>query len=540
MRVSSFPTEPQRDGATDRGSRGVARPTVIASLALVYFIAGKLGLSLAVVHASASPVWPPTGLALAALLILGKQVWPALFVGAFLVNLTTAGNAATSIGIAIGNTLEGVIGAWLVERFASGSEVFDRPRNVFTFLILACLGSTLISASVGVTSLALGGFAAWRDYGLIWSTWWLADAAGAVLVTPALILWTSDASVERIRARPTEAGVLALLVVLVGAVLFGAPLPSPWHATSFLCLLLVVWPAFRFGRAETAGVVLILSAMAIWGTLRQFGPFASADPNQSLIMLQIFLGVIAATGLLVSSVVLQQQRGLRALERQAEELSRANVELKEFAHVVSHDLKAPLRGISSLASWIAEDCKGLLPDESRDHLALLEERTHRMAQLIDGVLAYSRVGRSTNRESVDSRRLVEQVIDTVGAPVSVQVEIEGSLPTVFYDRTQLGQVFQNLIENAVQHLGRPAGRVVVSCRELEDAFEFSVSDDGAGIPVSQRERIFRIFHVLDPRGGGTGVGLSIVKRIVESNHGRVSVESEEGAGTCFRFLVPKP
>src|ERR1700682_3007911 len=142
----------------------------IGILTVVYFIAGKLGLELAFLHVSASPVWPPAGIALAALLLLGYRTWPAVFLGAFLVNVTTAGNIATSLCIATGNTLEALCGAWLVNRFAGGTHAFARGRDVVQFA-LAGMTSTVISPTLGVTGLALGGFAAWANYGAIWITW---------------------------------------------------------------------------------------------------------------------------------------------------------------------------------------------------------------------------------------------------------------------------------------------------------------------------------------------------------------------------------
>src|SRR5438309_6007395 len=142
--------------------------TVFTVLAAVYFVAGKLGLRLAFVHASATAVWPPTGIAIAAFLILGLRAWPAILVGAFLVNLTTAGSVATSIGLGIGNTLEGVVGAYLVNRFAGGRNAFERAPDVFRFALVAALLSTTVSATVGVTTLAISGYANWADYGPIW------------------------------------------------------------------------------------------------------------------------------------------------------------------------------------------------------------------------------------------------------------------------------------------------------------------------------------------------------------------------------------
>ncbi len=222
------------------------------------------------------------------------------------------------------------------------------------------------------------------------------------------------------------------------------------------------------------------------------------------------------------------------------QLERTNRELDEFAHVVSHDLKAPLRGITSLSTWIAEDCAALLPKESHEHLELLTQRTRRMSELIDGILHYSLAGRASSPpELVDASELVRDVIDSLAPPPSIRVRVEAALPSVYYDRTQLRQVFQNLLANAIQHLGRPAGEVVVSCREEPEAFEFSVSDDGVGIEERHFQRIFRIFQALQPDAPTGGIGLAIVKKIVERNGGSVGVVSRPGAGASFRFSVPK-
>ena len=158
--------------------------TAGAVLAVVYFAAAKLGLRLAFVHPSATAVWAPTGIALAGFLIFGFRVWPGIFLGAFFSNLTTAGTLLTSIGIATGNTLEGVVGCYLVRRFAHGHRAFERAQDIFKFAFFAGIVSTTISATIGVTTLSLGGFAHWAIYGPIWRTWWLGDCVGAVVVAP--------------------------------------------------------------------------------------------------------------------------------------------------------------------------------------------------------------------------------------------------------------------------------------------------------------------------------------------------------------------
>src|SRR5437016_6346501 len=175
-RASSQPTP----GPGAPPGPGLVRPTaspilkdvgLFIALAAVYFVAGKLGLRLAFVHVSATAVWPPTGIAIAAFLVLGLRVWPAILAGAFLVNLTTAGSVATSLGLGVGNMLEGLVGAYLVNRFAGGRDAFERAPDVFRFALVAALLSTTVSATVGVTTLAVSGYANWADYGPIWLTW---------------------------------------------------------------------------------------------------------------------------------------------------------------------------------------------------------------------------------------------------------------------------------------------------------------------------------------------------------------------------------
>src|ERR671936_1221528 len=222
---------------------------------VLYFGAGKLGLAFAIVHANATAVWPPAGIALAAVLLLGRGIWPVIFAGAFLVNVSTAGTVLTSLGIAAGNTLEALIGAALVERFAGGTTAFDRAQDVFKFVAVAALVSTAISASVGVATLALSGYAQWADAGAIWLTWWLGDAAGDLVVAPFLILAFRGKPPGAVgaRDRPLEALLLGGISALIATGVFRDLVTSPAHyPLTFLCLPPLLWSAFRFGARETA------------------------------------------------------------------------------------------------------------------------------------------------------------------------------------------------------------------------------------------------------------------------------------------------
>jgi PAS domain S-box-containing protein len=258
------------------------------------------------------------------------------------VNATTAGNLATSVGIAVGNSLEGIIGAWAVSRYAGGRRAFDRAQDIFKFALLAGLGATTIGATVGVTSLAVDGYAPWEDYGVIWLTWWLGDAAGAVVVTPVLLLWSAEPRVRWSRSSAVEAGLMgACLIVIAGVVFVGlSPSPGGDPPLSFLCLPILVWAAYRFGPREAATAALVLSSIAVFGTVRGFGPFARANLNESLVLLQAFMGVIVVTATALGAVVSERRRAederRRArdeldvrVQQRTEELSRAVDSLRE-------------------------------------------------------------------------------------------------------------------------------------------------------------------------------------------------------------------
>lgn len=225
-----------------------------------------------------------------------------------------------------------------------------------------------------------------------------------------------------------------------------------------------------------------------------------------------------------------------------QELRSANEELANFAYVVSHDLKAPLRAIGSLADWLSTDYADHFDDEGREHMRLLISRVHRMGGLIDGILAYSRIGRGTGEQRiVDLNEAVAEAIDLLGPPLSVRIAVQPGLPAVPAEPTRIRQVFGNLVSNAIKYMDKPEGRVEVACADAGDSWRFSVSDNGPGIEARHFERIFQLFQTLAPRDRveSTGVGLALVKKIVETAGGRVWVESTPGHGSTFHFTYPK-
>jgi diguanylate cyclase (GGDEF)-like protein len=291
-------------------SRFLRDLTTLLALTAVYFVAGKLGLRLASVNASATAVWPCTGIAIAAFLILGYRVWPGILVGAFLVNLTTAGSLATSISIAAGNTLEGMVGCYLVSRFAAGRRAFERAQDIFKFTFLAGMISPTVSATAGVTTLALGGLARWAMFGSIWSTWWLGDAVGAVVVTPFVLLWNENPRLHWTRKQTIELAFLFSGLLLTSWILFGGRFHSAVknYPLEYLCFPFLIWAAFRFGRRKAATAICVLAAMVTWGTLHGFGPFSRESQNTSLLLLQAFIGIVAVSTMSLAAEFAEHKR----------------------------------------------------------------------------------------------------------------------------------------------------------------------------------------------------------------------------------------
>src|SRR5262245_17321240 len=260
-----------------------------AVVAISYFLIAKGSLTLASLHPSASPVWPPSGLALATLLLWGNQLWPAIAVGAFVTNATTFGSLSTSSLIAGGNTLEALITAALLKRL--NAHLFESSSEVVLFACLTLVPGTMISATMGVGSLVLAGFADPAKFSSIGLTWWLGDVGGQLLVTPFLVLWAKSSLKEMGRAELQRLGLLFGATIIIGIVAF-SPLLHQTTARSLLGFVAIgplLWAALRHNQRDTATIALMLSAFAIWGTLSDGGPFARPNLNDSFLLTMAFV-----------------------------------------------------------------------------------------------------------------------------------------------------------------------------------------------------------------------------------------------------------
>jgi PAS domain S-box-containing protein len=347
----------------------------LCAIGVVYFLLAKGGLFLASINPSATPIWPATGLALAAVLIRGYRIWPAILLGAFAANEITAGSLVTSLAIGVGNTLEGVIGAWLVNRWCNGRDCFATPVDVARFSLIG-LVPTALCATIGVGSLALAGFAQWPKFGSIWLTWWLGDLAGALVITPVIIFWAAKGAVSLRRQEIVDSLALFAATCAVGVIAFSPLVDQAAQRAplGFLAILPLVWAALRRGQRDTASVALILSGFAVWATVAGSGPFGPGSLNDSFLLLLMFMISVAVLSLALSADVAVRKRTEdelrrtedrlnhevdertaaltatnRALQEEVEHRKRIEIELGEQKHHLTEAQR-----LAKLGSWVRD------------------------------------------------------------------------------------------------------------------------------------------------------------------------------------------
>ena len=306
----------------------------VTALAVIYFAAGKFALMFAISPGYATAIWPPSGIALAALLLLGNRVWPGVWLGATLVNFTVSFSPIVPLLIATGNTLEALAGAILVRRFIVGLSCrFEHAADVFKFVAVAAL-SCVIAATVGVVSLTVQGSVAWLDFFPNWVTWWQGDTAGIIIMTPLLLNWSIRHPMVWSQQRLAELAALVLLCAGISYLVFGQGAQAASASWMFLVLPLIIWAAYRFTQREVTTIIAAVSAVAIWYTLDGDGPFRSASLNRSLLELLAFISSMVVTGLLLNAVEGERKRAIDDLE-------------KELRGVKDEAVTDPLTGLSN-------------------------------------------------------------------------------------------------------------------------------------------------------------------------------------------------
>lgn len=323
-----------------------------AGFGAAYFVLAKLCLRLASINPSASPIWPPTGLAFAAMLLGGLRMWPAIFIVAFAANVTTAGTPATSALIALGNTLEAVVGGATIETWSGGRDTFAMPLRVATFALISAGPAAIISATIGVVTMSATGFAAWAQFAPIWVTWWLGDAAGALMVTPVIVLWaqTDWRAFDSCERRAVMA--VVAMAVAVGVIAFSPLLPRSEYTSplGFLAIPPMVWAALRRAPRDTATVALILTGFGVWSMVAHVGAFGDMGLNESFVLLVTFMISASLPSLILSADVAIRRLTEDTLRHtQAEIDRRGNERTAALADANIHLLEA--QRVANLGSW---------------------------------------------------------------------------------------------------------------------------------------------------------------------------------------------
>lgn len=515
-------------------------------IACAYFLAGKIGLGFASVNVSASPVWAPAGIAVALFLLLGFSIWPAILAGAFLVNITTAGTVLTSANIAVGNTLEGMLGAWLVQRFAHGVRAFESPPDILKAALLAGVLAPTVSATIGVTSLTMAHYASQHDYADIWLTWWLGDATGILIVAPAILLWAGHPRIEWTSRERLELGILLLVLVVTCTVMFGPFIyTGDRYSLRVLLVPILIWAAFRFGPRETATLAVLLAGWVTWGTINGRGLFTGDSENEAFLFGQAFLGVNTVMALALAAAVQERKESEVRFQATAERLVQKRTE--ELLHT-----QARLRTMAQALTLTEQRERKRMAGELHDYLAQLLvlskmklSRVH--AQISDGPVAavVDEIDHTLAKALDYTRTLIAElsppVLHELGLPMALQwladqmkkhqltVDVQlgtSQLPLTENQAILLFHSVRELLINAAKHAG--TNKATLTLDAADNMLTIAVQDQGKGFKTDR----------IEPQQPGQHFGLFSVKERMEELGGWLRVESTPGVGTTVTLGLP--
>ncbi|MBI3269426.1 MAG: MASE1 domain-containing protein [Planctomycetes bacterium] len=556
----------------------------LLALATAYALLGWLGQAVAVQQVTA--VWPPSGVALAALLLGGARLWPGVLLGSLVVNAAwpEGGVSLFSLSVSacmgLGGTASALLGSFLVRRHAGGTSCLERSGDTFRFALFAGPVSGAVAATVGVSTLVLAGRLPTGAFAATWTTWWLGDTAGVLLVAPPLFAWAAGRPEPADLRRGGEALVLTALLAVVGLVAFGGwDLGPSWYPLAYVVVPGLVVAAFRFGARGATALTLFVAALALWGTVQGRGPFARPTRGESLALLQVFFAVIALTELVLCAVLAEARARALELARLLAEVREARAAAEQanrakstFLANMGHELHTPLNAVIGYSELVAEEVGELERPDLVGDLAKIGAAARSLDHILTDILDLARL--EAGRMQVTPERFelapflqaacAEAEALAAKNASALTVRLSPELGAVRLDQPKLRQVVGNLLSNAakftergtivleasraaaggagVPRKGRGAGAGARADAETCDEIRVSVRDSGIGMTPVQVGHLFRAFTQADPSAtrkfGGTGLGLAIAQEFCRLMGGAIEVVSAPGQGSTFTVRLP--
>ena len=516
-----------------------------AGIALVYLLLGWLGSLLALKPSVVAALWPPAGWALAVCLLWGPAAAPGIWLGACIDalitlpgSLTLTPNILVACAVAAGATVQASLGAWLVQRQGFRPQL-DRVEDVFYLLMLGGLVASLVNATVGTSSLTLGGFenvAQWKEN---WLIWWLGDTLGVMVIAPVCFVLARGAQEDVQRSAWEMAIWLAcLLAVTIGNL-------QPYTAMPFFFVPVLVWAALRMSRRVTVLAVAGVSFALIYATHEHMGPFEAGTRFEALLSLHRFLASVALPTLVLMAALATQrekEQDLRNMTLRLQELDKLK---SNFVSSVSHELRTPLTSIMGYSEFLEDGVAGPLNPEQAQFVKQIQGGAQRLQRLVDDLLDFARMDAGTFRLRLlecDMCDKLSEVVESLkplvkAADITLELACPGKPLRVEIDPQRIEQVLINLLTNAVK-FSAPGASIQVTLSVEGDQLRCAVQDHGSGIAPDELPRLFQRFSRLSLQRSGTGLGLSISRALVEAHGGTMGVESEVGAGSNFWFTLP--
>lgn len=540
-------------------------------LASMYAVSSIISQQFGVIPpGNATAIFAPSGIAFVAIFFFGYKVAPGVLLGSFmgnnnlyLPNFALIG-FSVALAIGIGAMIEGSLGVYLLKKFGNRERPFEQVRSVWIFILLSALASCLVNATIGSSALVLGGFAPPAVHGNIWLTWWLGDAAGVVILAPLFIVW-------RHLPKPSNDGKLVLQAVLsfialmaIGTIAFVGGFPI-----EYLFIPILVFIVLRFGlHGATLGIFLV-AGFAIWGAVNGNGAFVRADVNDSLLLLQAFIGTVMFTALTLSAADKERQTATKALAETNHTLEKRVIERTQdleiakneaesasrsktlFIAQMSHEFRTPLNAVIGYSDILQMGMLGDMTPDQTERIGFIKQNASRLLGLINDTLDIAHqieAGKLTLTESrVNTQYFFDELLQGVKSliakkQITIKTVYHQTIPErILIDAPKIQQIIVNLVGNAVKFTAEGVITIEIGANMPNEWF-FAVRDTGIGMSAESVKQLFeqytRIADATTKSIEGTGLGLSITKRLVEFLGGTVDVQSVLGQGSVFTVNLP--